>query len=391
MPARTKNFGFSVMIPVNEPWLTEKEQALVNQAVSSGWISSAGEYIERFEQAWADYCGRKHGISVTNGTTALQLAVAALELQPGDEVILPSFTIISCATAVLYNKATPVLVDIDPQTGGLDANQVAAKITSRTRAIMPVHIYGHAVDMDPIMQLADKHGLAIIEYAAEVHGAEYLTQRDTQQARWQRCGSFGSMSCFSFYANKIITTGEGGMVLCDDDALADKLRSLRNLCFQPPRRFRHQQLGFNFRMTNLQAAIGVAQVERIDDILQRKRWLGEYYNEHLANVNGIQLPYCAPWTKHVYWVYGILIDPETGLTAETVAKQLADHGVQTRPYFIGMHQQPVFEEMGLFNQEDYPVTERWSQQGLYLPSGLALTEQQIEAVCHSVQAIFSST
>ena len=242
---------------------------------------------------------------MSNGTVALQVAVACLGLKPGDEVIMPTFTIISCALAVVYNGGVPVLVDCDPRTWCMDVDQVKKKITARTRAIMPVHIYGHPVDMDPILDLAEKHGLAIVEDAAEVHGAEYLSKRGT--LHWRRCGNFGTLSCFSFYANKLITTGEGGMVLADDPKLAEKARSLRNLCFQANRRFHHEELGFNFRLTNLQAALGLAQLERFEEIVARKRWIGQEYNRRLAGLKGLQLPVEEPWARNVYWMYGVVL------------------------------------------------------------------------------------
>jgi perosamine synthetase len=373
------------MIPVSEPQLGARELEFVAECVQSGWVSSAGRFIEAFEQQWAAYCGRSYGIAVSNGTVALQAAVAALGIGPGDEVILPTFTIISCAQAVTYAGAMPVLVDADPVTWGIDPDQVAAKITTRTRAIMPVHIYGHPVDMDPLLDLANRHNLAIIEDAAEVHGAEYLMARASDNPLWRRCGSFGTMSTFSFYANKLITTGEGGMVLTDDPAIAAKLRSLRNLCFQSARRFYHEDLGFNFRMTNLQAALGLAQLERIDDIVARKRWIGQEYNRRLVDLPGIQLPTEQAWARNVYWVYGIVLDESTGMDAAVLATRLSERGVDTRPFFLGMHEQPVFQRMGLFKNERYPIAERLARQGLYLPSGIPITTEQIEHVCNVLQ------
>ena len=278
------------MIPVNEPQLGERELEYISECVRTGWVSSGGRFIHEFEEGWAAYCGRRYGIAVSNGTAALQLAVACLGLKPGDEVILPTFTIISCALAVIYNGGVPVVVDSEPRTWCLDAHQVEEKITSRTRAIMPAHIYGHPVDMDPLLDLAERYGLAIIEDAAEAHGAEYLCQRDTPDPVWRRCGSFGTMSCFSFYANKLITTGEGGMVLTDDPQLAEKARSMRNLCFQSDRRFYHEALGYNFRLTNLQAALGLAQLERMDQIVAHKRWIGHEYTRHLRDITNLELP-----------------------------------------------------------------------------------------------------
>jgi perosamine synthetase len=355
----------------------------------TGWISSSGRFIDEFEQKWAAYCGKQHGISVSNGTAALQVAVDCLEPKPGDEVIIPTFTIISCALAVTNSNCVPVLVDSDPRTWCMDVAQIEERITPRTRAIMPVHIYGHPVDMDPLLCLAQKHGLAIIEDAAEVHGAEYLSGRSGAEPSWRRCGSFGTLSCFSFYANKLITTGEGGMVLTDDEALAGKARSLRNLAFQSARRFYHESEGFNFRLTNLQAAIGLAQLERIDQIIARKRWMGTEYNRRLKDIGGLQLPTEHPWARSVYWMYGVVLDEQTGMSAAQFAARLRDRGVETRPFFLGMHEQPVFQKRGLFLNERYPTAERIARQGLYLPSGLALTEAQLSRVCDAVQEVLS--
>jgi perosamine synthetase len=374
------------MIPVNEPLLTDREAERVNDCLKSGWISSSGPTIEEFEKTWSRYCGRRYGVSVCNGTAALQAAVAVLGLTKGDEIIMPTFTIISCVTAALYAGATPVLVDADPCTWTMDVEQVAKKITSRTKAIMAVHIYGHPADMDPIVALAERHGLAIIEDAAEAHGAEYLSQRNSHEARWIRCGSFGTASCFSFYANKLITTGEGGMVVTDDPQLADKLRSLRNLCFEPERRFSHEELGFNFRLTNMQAALGLAQFERMDKIVGQKRWMGQEYTKRLRGV-GLQLPVEEPWARSVYWMYGVVLSEDTGMDAAVFARSLSDRGIETRPFFLGMHEQPVFKRRGMFQDEHYRVAERLARQGLYLPSGLGLKEEQLEYVVESVREI----
>jgi perosamine synthetase len=372
------------MIPVNEPLLGDQELEYVTECVRTGWVSSAGRFIEEFERKWAAYCARKYGVAVSNGTAALQVAVASLGLRPGDEVIMPTFTIISCALAVVYAGGVPVLVDSDPQSWTMDVNQIARKITPRTKAIMPVHIYGHPADMDPILELADSNNLAVIEDAAEAHGAQYLAGRRGRESVWRRCGSFGSLSCFSFYANKLITTGEGGMVLTDDAELVDKARSLRNLCFQADRRFYHESLGFNFRLTNLQAALGVAQLERMDGIVARKRRIGEEYTRQLKEIKSLQLPTEEPWARSVYWMYGVVLLEKTGMDAQALARKLAAHGIETRPFFVGMHEQPVFRQQEWFRNETYPVAERLARQGLYLPSGVALTEEQLE---HVVQAL----
>lgn len=353
----------------------------MTECVESGWISSAGRFIGEFETGWAAYCGRRHGVAVSNGSTALQLAVAALALEPGDEVIMPSFTIVSCAAAVVAAGATPVLVDSDPEIWTLDVGQLAARVTPRTRAVMPVHIYGHPVELDPLLELAERHGLAVLEDAAEAHGAEYRSADGV----WRRCGSFGALSCFSFYANKLVTTGEGGMVVTDDDDLAERLRSLRNLAFRPERRFFHEELGFNFRLTNIQAALGVAQLERIDEIVARKREIAALYAERLAGLAGLALPVERPWARSVFWMYGVVVDEATGLDAAALAARLRELGVETRPFFLGMHEQPALQRLGLFRGERYPVAERLARQGLYLPSGLALTDEQVETVAAAVQ------
>jgi perosamine synthetase len=378
-----KKSGFEV-IPVNEPLLGATESEYVAECLRTGWISSAGRFIDEFEQKWAAYCGRRYGIAVSNGTTALQLAVACLDLAPGDEVIMPTFTIVSCAQAVTYNGGTPVLVDSEPKTWCMDVAQIEEKITRRTRAIMPVHIYGHPVDMDTVMSLAEKHGLDVIEDAAEAHGAEYLSRRESDGPVWRRCGNFGSMSCFSFYANKLVTTGEGGMVVTDDPALADRLRALRNLCFQQQRRFYHDALGFNFRLTNVQAAMGVAQMQRMEEIICRKRWMAGEYRRRLEALPCLQLPGEESWARNVYWMYAMVLTNDTPIDASEFATKLHELGVETRPFFLGMHEQPVFHKQGLFLNDRYPVAETIARRGLYLPSGLALTEGQLSAVCDAV-------
>ena len=375
------------MIPVNEPLLGERELEYVAECIRTGWISSAGHFIDDFEAKWAAYCGMQYGIAVSNGTVALQAAVQCLDLHPGDEVIMPTFTIISCAQAITYNAGVPVLIDVEPRTWCMDIRQIADKITPRTRAIMPVHIYGHPVDMDPVLKLAEKHHLAIIEDAAEAHGAEYLSGRNGANSGWRRCGGIGQLGTFSFYANKLITTGEGGMVLTNNSVYAGRLRGLRNLCFRPERRFYHTELGHNFRLTNLQAALGLAQLERMEQIVAKKRWMGRAYTERLRDIPGLQLPVEESWAKSVYWMYGVVIDESRKMDAVEFARRLKAEGVDTRPFFLGMHEQPVFLEQGLFRNEHYPVAERLARYGLYLPSGLALTETQINQVYEAVKTV----
>jgi perosamine synthetase len=344
--------------------------------VSSGWISSEGRFITEFERRWAEYCGVAHGVAVCNGTVAIEMAMAALALPLGSEVILPSFTIISCVAAVLRTGCRPVLVDCEPDTWCLDVAEVEHKITDRTRAIMPVHIYGHMAEMNLLTDLAGKYGLAVIEDAAEAHGAEF---------HGRRAGGIGTMGCFSFYANKIVTTGEGGMVVTDDPKLAERSRSLRNLCFRRDQRFLHSELGYNFRMTNLQAAIGLSQIERIEEHVALKRRVATLYSERLREIRGLRLPVERPNFKNVYWMYGIVLDDSLPLDAAALGARLKERGIDSRPFFLGMHEQPVLRDRGLFAGERYPVTERLARRGLYLPSGLGLDEAQIDTVCAAVR------
>lgn len=368
------------MIPVNEPLISGRAAEYVDTCLRTGWISSEGSYIREFEEKWAAYCGMDYGIAVSSGTAALAMAVTTLDLEPGDEVILPTFTIISCALAVIEAGAIPVLVDCDPRTWCMDVTQVESRITPRTRAIMAVHIYGHPVDMDPIRDLAERHNLRVIEDAAEAHGGQY---------KGRRVGGLGDLSCFSFYANKIISTGEGGMVLARRSADAERLKGLRNLCFRPDRRFYHTELGHNYRLTNVQAAIGLAQVEQISEHIRRKRAMAAVYNEHLKEVPQLTLPVERPWASNVYWMYGVVLDDRVGFDATEFARRLKERGVDTRPFFLGMHEQPVLHERGLFRGERYPVAERIARHGLYLPSGLTLTATQAEEVCDVVKKVLA--
>jgi perosamine synthetase len=367
------------MIPVNEPLLNGNEKKYLTECIDTGWISSEGPFVKKFEEIFAAYLGVKHSIAVCNGTAALEVALSAIDLKPGDEVIMPTFTIISCPLSVIRRGGIPVLVDVEPDTWCMNINQVRDKITSKTKAIMPVHMYGHPVDMDPLLELAEKHKLYIVEDAAEVHGAEY---------KGRKCGSIGHINCFSFYANKIITTGEGGMVVTDDDKLADRARLHRNLCFKEGRRFYHEELGANYRMTNLQAAVGVAQMERIDEFVDIKRRNGASYNRHLKDIEWLQGPVEKVWAKNVYWMYGIVLAEASKLTAENFASKLKERKIGTRPFFLGMHEQPVFHKMGLFKDEHYPVAERIAKQGLYLPSGLTLTAGDIDKVMQAVREVY---
>lgn len=367
-------------IPVNEPLLNGNEKKYLLECIETGWISSEGPFIKEFEQRFSARMGRKHGIAVSNGTAAIDAAVEALGIGPGDEVIMPTFTIISCIAQIVRNGGKPILVDSDPVTWNMDVTQIEAKITARTKAIMIVHIFGLPVDVAPVLDIAKRYGLRVIEDAAEMHGQTY---------KGKPCGSFGDISTFSFYPNKHITTGEGGMILTDDDELAETCRSLRNLCFQPQKRFVHERLGWNLRMTNMQAALGLAQLERLDEFVERKRKMGARYTELLRAVQGIQLPLGKiDYAENIYWVYGVILDESLGLTAEEAMKRLGNAGVGTRPFFYPMHQQPVLKKMGLFDNEVLPVAEGMYQRGFYMPSGMSLNEQQIDSVALALKRIF---
>lgn len=368
------------MIPVNEPILNGNEKKYLIECIDTGWISSEGPFIKKFEEQFSAKINKKHGVAVCNGTAALEIAVEALGIKTGDEVIMPTFTIISCASAIIKSGAIPVLVDSDLNTWNMDVNQIESKITSKTKAIMVVHIYGLTVDMDPIVELAKKHHLKIIEDAAEAHGQTY---------KGKPCGSFGDVSVFSFYPNKLITTGEGGMILTNDNSIAEKLRSLRNLCFTAHKRFVHEELGWNMRMTNVQAAIGVAQLERWNESIARKREIGKLYTELLKDVKGIQLPIeKTDHSDNIYWVYGILLTGKSK-TAEQVMKLLAEKGIGTRPFFYPMHLQPILNKMGLYKSETYPNAEMMYNYGFYLPSGLALKNEQIHEVATALREILN--
>jgi perosamine synthetase len=366
-------------IPVNEPLLDGNEERYLTECIKTSWISSEGPFVRRLEEGFAARVGRKHGVAVCNGSVALDVAIAALGIGRGDEVILPSFTIISCAAAIVRAGATPVLVDCEPDTWNTTAERIAERLTPRTKAIMIVHIYGLPVDMDPVLVLARRHGLKVIEDAAEMHGQTYKDRS---------CGSFGDISTFSFYPNKLVTTGEGGIVLTDDSALAERCRAKRNLCFQPGRRFVHEELGWNFRLSNLQAAVGVAQLERLDEFVARKRWMGHAYLEQLTDIRGLQLPLARmPYAENIFWVFGVVLGDSVPFDAAEAMRRLATWGVGTRPFFWPMHEQPVFSRMGLFADETHPNAERLGRRGFYLPSGLALTETQMKQVEAAVREI----
>ena len=366
------------MIPVCEPFITGEELEYVSDCIKTNWISSKGKYIEEFEEKFAHYCGCQYGVSTTSGTTALHLAIASLGIRKGDEVIVPAFTMIATVFAIIYAGAKPVLIDSEPETWNIDVGQIEEKITPQTKAMLPVHIYGHPCDMEPILDIARRRGLYVIEDAAEAHGAEY---------RGKRVGGIGDIGCFSFYANKIITTGEGGMIVTNNEETAERARSLKDLAFSKERRFLHTDLGFNYRMTNIQAAIGLAQFNRVDELVERRRKNAHLYNSLLKDIGGIRLPVEKGWAKNVYWMYSILIEDEFGISRDELTHRLAEKGIETRTFFIPMHWQPVFVNMGLFKRESYPIAEELSQRGLYLPSSSGLSEEEIGYICGAIKEI----
>lgn len=358
------------IIPVCEPTLTGNELKYVQQAVETNWISSAGSFIREFEAQFAAACGVRYGIACANGTVAMHLALATLGLEPEDEVIIPTFTMIATANAVTYCGAKPVLVDMEPTYWQMDINQIADKITPRTKAIIPVHIYGHPTDMDPLMELAHRHGILVIEDAAEAHGATY---------KERRTGGLGDAAGFSFYGNKIITTGEGGMVTTNNRTIAKLAWNLRDHAFSSERHFWHKFVGFNYRMTNLQAAVGLAQVEQLNNFVAKRRQNAHEYNRRLQDIPGIRTPQEASWAQNVYWMYGILVDEAAyGMNRDQLRKVLADNGIETRTFFIPMHCQPVYWKT--FQGERYPVAESLCRDGFYLPSATSLALAEIEYI-----------
>ena len=367
MPAVTHNPQGS--IPVCSPTLDGAERAYALDCIDANWISSTGEYIPRFERMFAERCGATHGVACCNGTAALHLALETLDIGPGDEVIIPSFTLIVSANVVCWTGATPVLVDVKSDTWCIDERLIETKITPRTRAIMIVHMYGHPCEMDEICAIARRHGLYVIEDAAQAHGAKY---------HGRTVGGIGDVGCFSFYGNKIITTGEGGMLLTNDPSLAERAALLRNQAFGEER-FDHHHVGFNYRMTNIQAAIGCAQCERWDEKVARKRELAAEYDRLFADEGTLQLPVEADGCQSVYWMYGVVLKDDFGRSKNDVCAQLAAAGVETRPFFTPMNRQPVFQGSHRRWPDlrgSYPVSERLGERGFYLPSGLDLTREE---------------
>ena len=353
-------------IPVAEPDLGSEELENVTKAVKSGWISSKGKFIEEFEEGFVRYLKMNFGVSTSNGTTALHLALAALGIHINDEVIVPTLTFIAVANAVRYTGAVPVFADSNPDYWCLDPKKIEKKITRKTKAIIAVHLYGHPCDMDSILKLAERHDLLVVEDCAEAHGAEY---------KGKKVGSFGAINCFSFYGNKIITTGEGGMCVTNDERLAEQMRILRDHGMSPKEKYWHEVIGFNYRMTNLQAAIGVAQLEKLDKFVEKKRKNAEIYNKLLKNTKGLELPPSMPWAKNVYWMYSVLVKNTALTNRDYLIKKLADSNIESRPFFHSIHTMPPYKE-----KVSYPVAEALSKEGLNLPSSVRLTEDDLRQI-----------
>lgn len=367
------------MIPVFEPEIGELEIAYVTEALRKGEISgSFGQSIPQFEREFGEFVGARYAMACTSGSTALQMAVAAAGIGPGDEVLVSASTNIATALAVTHNGAIPVSVDSERETWNLDLDLIEGLITAKTKAIIPVHLFGHPVDMDRLMVIAKKHHLIVVEDCAESHGAS---------VRGKMTGSFGHMSCFSFYANKIITTGEGGMVLTDDPILAEKLRLLRNLGFTKPR-FRHEIRAFNFRMTGYQAAMGLAQMKRLPEFVEKKRALAQQYNHRLSRLPAIKTPAELDWAKNVYWMYAITVDPSYGVSRDKIMAELESRGIETRTFFCPMNIQPCFQDLKDFVKTSCPVAEEIWNTGLYLPSSTKLSLSEIESVTSAIAECF---
>ncbi len=370
-------FDQRMHLPVAEPSLGARELQYVSDCILTGWISSAGKYVKQFEEVWADFCGSSYAVSTSSGTGALHLAILALGIGPGDEVIVPSLTFIATANAVTYTGAKPVFVDSELATWNIDPNEIEKAITSKTKAIIPVHLYGHPADMDPILEIASHYGLAVIEDAAEAHGAFY---------KGRSVGSIGDAGVFSFYGNKIITTGEGGMVVTDNVDIAEKIRLLRDHGMSPDRRYWHHEIGYNYRLTNLQAAVGVAQMEKAGDILEAKKHIAELYESGLKDVRGISLPPKAKWASSVCWLYSILVDDEkTGGGRDELMAELSKAGIETRPFFPPAHMQPIYN-----TGQSLPVAEYLSMNGLSLPSAIKLRQEEINHVIDTIVSVSTS-
>ena len=370
------------MIPVNLPNISEDDAQAVYRTVADGWISGEAAVVSDFEEAFASYHGKRFGVAVPNGSLALDLVFNELGLGPGDEVILPSFAIISCVSEILRRGATPVFVDSDLSTWNMDVTAVESLVTERTRAILVVHIYGLPVDMDPLIAISERFSIPIIEDAAEAHGLIYKDRV---------CGSMGFASTFSFYANKNVTAGEGGMIISDDEEFIQRLRYLRNLAFSPQKRFVHEEIGWNLRFTGIQAALGLSQLDRLEETIDRRRSIASTYREALHGIAGASMaPAQTPTGLNDYWVVGVTLDPDYYVSAEQVAKRLLKREIQTRPFFFPLHKQPVYIRSEVFRNYSLPVAEYLGDYGLYLPNGLGLTQDLIDRAAAAVREVLST-
>lgn len=361
-------------IPVAEPELGGNEKKYILDCLDTNWISSKGKYIEKFEDAFAKYIGSSYSVSSSNGTTALHLALLALGIKKRDEVIVPNLTFIASANVVVYAGAKPILVDVEEKTWNIDPNEIERNISKNTKVIMAVHLYGHPADMNSIMGIAKKYNLTVLEDAAEAHGAEVLIGLPKN---WKKVGSIGEIGCFSFYGNKIITTGEGGMIVTDNKQFADKMRILRDHGQHPQRRYYHTVVGYNYRMTNLQAAIGLAQLERIKKFIEKKRVIANFYTKKLKNVKGITLPPDEKWAKNVYWMYSIIVDKPFTLRRNELMEILRQNNIETRPFFYPVSYMPPYKNTA-YNDKN---AEYLSKHGINLPSSVTLNNSDIERIC----------
>jgi len=371
-------------IPVCEPFLNGKEKKYINEAIDTNWISSRGKFVDQFEKLFADFCNVEHAVSVSNGTNAIHLALKAIGVEDGDEVIVPDFTMICSILPVIYLNAIPIYVDAEANTWNIDPSKIEEKITKKTKAIMVVHIYGHPCDMNPIWEIATKYDLKIIEDAAEAHGAEYFGKK---------CGNLGDIAAFSFFSNKVVTTGEGGMVTTNNVEYFNRSKYYKDLCFPltGERTYRHEDIGYQYRLSNTQAAIGVAQVEKIDDYIDMRRHNNLLYKTFLKDVKGINFQPENEGCKNIYWMNAAMIDPkEFGVSRDVLLDKLEDYGVQTRKFFIPMHKQPCLENYKAQNGENFPVSDYLSENGFYLPSSTNISKNDIEYICESIKNIKTS-
>lgn len=366
------------MILVNAPRVAKHTKKYLVDCVDTNWLSGEGPFVTRFEEQFAEQMGIKHALTTNSGTASLHLALATLGIGPGDEVILPATTMGACYFAIWYCGATAVPVDVDPETFTIDPKEVAKAITPRTKAVMAVHLFGHPCDMDALLALKERHNFLLIEDCAEAHGAEY---------HGQIVGSFGEAAGYSFYANKIITTGEGGMMTTNDTELAAKARCMKTFSFSAEKRFTHIGMGYRYTMTNLQAAVGLAQLEELDKALKMKRKMAKFYSQQLKDVPGLTVPVQKKNCRSVYWMYTLLIDEkEFGMSRDQVMQRLAaDFQIQTRSFFFPP--QEAFAEMHLFDDLRFPVAERIGEQGLYLPSGLGNTQAEFQVVVDALKQL----